>query len=890
MGSSAPDPVRDLGRGRYSVMLAVGDGEIAAARKSAALLARHTVCAEKLIVAGPEAVLAQLRQDDLFKTFEFVRIEKQSHDAAFACGIRRASGTGLLFVQAGALVPEAWDIRLFWTSERHSGVATISPVTSLQVPAPHTSHDVIDEECYAHSQMNAITAKPSPECILVAAEAVAATAWEWENSREAGGFGSFIEITSRLRFQHFLADHIYVDVAACRSTRSAFGSPSAFASDVEPHTGSAGLSPTLRISRLIAPRQLHVMHSWGGGLARWVTEFCRADLGRPNYLLKSIGDRDGFGRQLVLYRSAEDRQPIRRWILNPMIPGTATHHEGYVLAIQQIMLEFGIENIIVSSLIGHSLDILRTARPTAMVCHDYYPFCPALNITFDTLCGSCDRTRLVDCTKRNPHNRFFDNVPPPHWLDLRKEFLATVQEHSIPLVAPSESTAALYSQLVPALRGHFRVIPHGTRPLKPAQYSERAGGRLRVLILGSLAVSKGLEIIKDIQARVREFADLFFVGCGSEGRQFENVPGVTVIREYRWEELSSILSGIQPDVAVLPSVVPETFSLTLQELFELRIPTLATRLGSFSDRILDGVNGFLCEPTSAAVLAAVQRLANHREALTIVRSNLAGAQHRTVTEMLRDYSNLLASPLRSSRSYFAPDTREVIRSGRFTRCQVFWRADDESFSESYSSSARYAPVPEPQLISVQIPAMRSAPALIRVDLAETPGVLDLQRLTLRKTDGEIVWNWDGRVEGIAQALFHVVPIGEPGSVALCFVNDDPHFELPLSELALSAIERGGTLEVEIYWHRIDTSIEMLENECAKPDHAASLEYLLDHLKRERTEAKALETVERALIDIQAAEQRINDLENSLSWRITQPLRTLADSMDPLLRLVTARRR
>ena len=129
-----------------------------------------------------------------------------------------------------------------------------------------------------------------------------------------------------------------------------------------------------------------------------------------------------------------------------------------------------------------------------------------------------------------------------------------------------------------------------------------------------------------------------------------------------------------------------------------------------------------------------------------------------------------------------------------------------------------------------------------------------------------------------------------GSVALCFVNDDPHFELPLSELALSAIERGGTLEVEIYWHRIDTSIEILENECAKPDHAASLEYLLDHLKRERTEAKALETVERALIDIQAAEQRINDLENSLSWRITQPLRTLADSMDPLLRLVTARRR
>ena len=125
---------------------------------------------------------------------------------------------------------------------------------------------------------------------------------------------------------------------------------------------------------------------------------------------------------------------------------------------------------------------------------------------------------------------------------------------------------------------------------------------------------------------------------------------------------------------------------------------------------------------------------------------------------------------------------------------------------------------------------------------------------------------------------------------LCLINDDPHLHLPLTGPALLAIHPGGTLEIELQWHRKETAIELLEGECAKPDRDVSLNYLLSYLKKTVYESKAFETDGYTRDDIQLAEQRIKDLEGSLSWRITRPLRVLADDLYPLLRLVMTRRK
>src|SRR5262249_17000921 len=154
--------------------------------------------------------------------------------------------------------------------------------------------------------------------------------------------------------------------------------------------------------------------------------------------------------------------PIQQWKLNPSIKHTASGHAAYRAAIAEINYQHGIDAVIISSLVGHSLDVLRTGLPTVMVCHDYYPFCPALNVTFvDRLCRECGLRELECCTRENVHHRFFRNVPPSEWIDLRADFSRTLAENGIRMVAPSESVRDIYSQFLPELRSRFHVIPHG---------------------------------------------------------------------------------------------------------------------------------------------------------------------------------------------------------------------------------------------------------------------------------------------------------------------------------------------------------------------------------------------------------------------------------------------
>jgi hypothetical protein len=180
--------------------------------------------------------------------------------------------------------------------------------------------------------------------------------------------------------------------------------------------------------------------------------------------------------------------------------------------------------------------------------------------------------------------------------------------------------------------------------------------RFKVVVPGRLDRHKGLELFQQIREPLTAFAEVLLVGCGIEAEVLRG-PGVNVILEYAWHDLPRILEGFQPDVGLLLSVVPETFSYTLQELMEMGIPPVATRIGSFEDRIRTGINGFLCEPTPAAVLACLRDLAHNRSALSKVHEHLGHSRFRTVAEMLQDYDAMLGIHGPSAAAYFCNDVR-----------------------------------------------------------------------------------------------------------------------------------------------------------------------------------------------------------------------------------------
>lgn len=407
----------------------------------------------------------------------------------------------------------------------------------------------------------------------------------------------------------------------------------------------------------IRPVQLHITHSWGGGLGRWIGDFCRADAARHNLVLRSIGTWGAFGQRLALYDGADMAVPVREWQLDEPIRAVATAHAQYRRILDEIVVDFDVDAVIVSSLIGHALDALDSGRATVVAWHDYFPFCPALVIRFDKICERCDRGRLRSCFADNPLNRFFGRADEPAWPAVRKRYAELMQSPHIVAVAPSASVIRHLHSLEPALEHVPAQIVENGIDLAAEPRPFEAEGRLRLVILGSLAPHKGRVILEQALPSLLERAELHVLGCGDECAFLEGREGISVQRHYLPEELPALIAAIRPHCGLLLSIVPETFSYTLSELWALGVPVIATRLGSFADRVRHGQNGWLIEPSAAALAEAVIELDDERFRLAKAAAAIRAAPRQSCAEMVVAYHALAPCPPTSGR--IGPLVREA---------------------------------------------------------------------------------------------------------------------------------------------------------------------------------------------------------------------------------------
>lgn len=335
------------------------------------------------------------------------------------------------------------------------------------------------------------------------------------------------------------------------------------------------------------------------------------------------------------------------WELALPIPAVNAHHSEYRAILREIIERFGIGAILISSLVGHTLDALETGLPTVMVLHDLFPFCPAMFAYYRAPCAACSPEELQSCLHDNPFNQFWHNTQVEDWLRLRGELGERLRRPWLRLAAPSPSVRDRWISLMPALASvPWRFIGHGidATMFRTGDGEGRApvsGAKLRVVIPGRLSPQKGLDLLRDVLPGLLEMADLLLLGCGEYGRPFTGMPGIEVVPDYDGASLGREIRRFSPDCALLLSVLPESFSYTLSEMFALGVPVLATRLGAFSDRIEPGVTGQLFEPGPEALLACVREAARDRMALSRMADRLAARPCRNVRDMVRDYHALL---------------------------------------------------------------------------------------------------------------------------------------------------------------------------------------------------------------------------------------------------------
>ncbi|GAB4200514.1 MAG: hypothetical protein Tsb002_36660 [Wenzhouxiangellaceae bacterium] len=425
-----------------------------------------------------------------------------------------------------------------------------------------------------------------------------------------------------------------------------------------PSESFAGLSSELR--RLVdggcwslppalaeRPCLLHITHSWGGGINRWLNDWWRHESHHQQLILRSHGDwqRARHGSELGLYlASPEWDQPLllRRFYLTPAITATRLADSDYRAILGWIIARYSVARILVSSLIGHSLDALTTGLPTLQALHDYYPAWPLLTVNplpYEQSDGSFKLQQAID---EHPQREFSED-DEAIWQRLRHHWCRLSNDPTIRLAAPTRHAAELIQRLNPELRQTIAVIGHGLpaweqpREVAAPPVSDQ---RLRLVIPGRLMSHKGLHLLREALPRLQAYARITLLGCDRDGMTLLGQPGVDIIAHYEHQQMPARLATIRPDAALLLSVVPETYSYTLSELWSLNIVPIATRLGSFAERIESGSNGLLIEPDADALVAAVAALHEDRQPLIDMRQTIASQQPQSMATMLQQYEAL----------------------------------------------------------------------------------------------------------------------------------------------------------------------------------------------------------------------------------------------------------
>ncbi len=375
---------------------------------------------------------------------------------------------------------------------------------------------------------------------------------------------------------------------------------------------------------------LHVLHGWGGGVEQFAHDLAEGDSERWHLALSARGEssRQRCGEVLELALLQAGRAwPLARFELAAAITTCAVDSVEWRAVFEQIRLRFGVGSVIVSSLIGHSLDALATGLPTELVCHDYFPLWPVLHADFDAVDGSAASLAQALVQARAPEFPFAEREPA-FWLALRAAFLARLSSELVVLSAPTAGVRRNWLRLAPELATRrFDLIGHGLRAFGAAPLPKPpVRGRMRIVVLGRLNGGKGERLLRALLATdLREHAELFLVGCGRSGLGFLGERDVHLVFDYRRDELPQLLARIAPDAALLPATVAESFSYTLSELRALGIPVIATRLGAFAERITHPHDGLLVEPDAGAIAALVAELHDEPGALAAIREQLASA-------------------------------------------------------------------------------------------------------------------------------------------------------------------------------------------------------------------------------------------------------------------------
>ena len=383
------------------------------------------------------------------------------------------------------------------------------------------------------------------------------------------------------------------------------------------------------------PIILHVAMSWGGGVHKWINDFCQHGDEYNHLILLSEGEffRKQHGESLALFANNTNGVKIANFELQTPINALAVQHSEYEEIFKLITSKYQISQIIISSLIGHSLECLKTNIPTVRVFHDYFPSWPSLLARLDKAeLLEQDLNTALELTKNEP----FGRISKEDYLNWKEKTHQAYQANDIKLIAPDQSVVNNLAKIDADLASKTSIIPHATDAFQAINYTKNDED-FTILVLGRINDSKGKKLLQEIIKQSDKSLSYILLGAGIEGQEFESIKNVTVVENYDNENLPQLLQHYQPSIALITSQTSETFNYTLSELQQAGICAIATKYGALSSRIVDRKTGFLCDDSANYFIQKINQLKSAFSLIQNVRENLLDLEPNTFDDILKKY-------------------------------------------------------------------------------------------------------------------------------------------------------------------------------------------------------------------------------------------------------------
>ncbi len=236
--------------------------------------------------------------------------------------------------------------------------------------------------------------------------------------------------------------------------------------------------------------------------------------------------------------------------------------------------------------------------------HDYYAVCPSytlLNQHGDYCQVPSDLKTCDQCLKQHDGEfKMFIGSGDKDIKAWRSAWGGLLQKAQAVYCFSQASADIVHKAYAQLSDTQVQVIPHQVSDVKALPAASPHQG-LHIAVLGAINQQKGLDIIKAMLAQIQQQGlDIRIVVIGYLAENLVH-PNLFVTGRYQREELPELVQKHQIDGFFIPSIWPETFSYTSEEVMHMDYPLAVFPLGAPAERVKHYAKGLVIDEVDAKV-------------------------------------------------------------------------------------------------------------------------------------------------------------------------------------------------------------------------------------------------------------------------------------------------